>query len=113
MARHAQPADSSLLSIRAGSLVLLWVTGLVAGFFALLGSAAKYTTCTASSKGLACRPGGFALSIADLIAVIVVVTAATLLTHNQRAIRILAVTITALALLGVSLLGTRALLDTA
>lgn len=83
MGRHAKAPSVRARVARAGSLAVVWVGGLAAGFFALLSVAARYTTCTTSAPGLACRPAGTAIGGSLVIGVIATVTAATVLTHDR------------------------------
>jgi hypothetical protein len=81
--RHAKAVSSRSRAARATALAVVWLGGLAAGFFALLSVSARYTTCSASAHGLACRPAGTAIGGTLVIGVIATVTAATVLTHDR------------------------------
>jgi hypothetical protein len=86
--------------VRGSALVLIWLGGLGAGFFAILGAAARYS-CGPSANGLACRPAGSALGAGIALGVIAIVTAVTVLTHDREPRRLGALTgVGAVALLG-------------
>jgi hypothetical protein len=70
--------------IRGFSLALIWVGGLAAGFFGILGVAARYG-CARSAHGLACRQSGSVLGFVIIAAVVAVVTAFTVFTHGRGA----------------------------
>lgn len=92
---------------------MLWLAGLGAGYYALLAAAAKYTTCTAHSTGLACRTSGFSLAIALVVAIVAVVTAATVVSHRRASRWIVLIVLAALIALGGCLFAAHSLLDTA
>jgi hypothetical protein len=93
--------------------VLVWLGGLGAGSFALLSVGARYTGCSASAHGLACRPAGTAVGALIVVGVIATVTAATVLTHDRELRRIVGLGVLGVVLLGVWYLAAHALLDTA
>jgi hypothetical protein len=99
--------------VRASVLAIVWLAGLAAGFFALLSVAARYTTCTTSAHGLACRPAGTAIGGSLVIGVIATVTAATVLTHDRGPRRSATWGLFGTAALGASYLAAHALLGTA
>jgi hypothetical protein len=109
--RHAKAAGPSRLP-RLAAVVLVWLVGLVVGFFGVLSVAARYG-CGASQNGLACRPAGTALGVAVIVAVIVVVTTITLLTFDRKPAWIAAWTMIGLVALGLCYLGAQGLLGTA
>jgi len=111
--RHAKPVSSRSRLARASALAIVWIGGLAAGFFALLSVAARYTTCSASAHGLACRPVGTAIGGSLVIGVIATVTAATVLTHDRGPRRSATWGVLGVATLGVCYLGAHALLGTA
>jgi hypothetical protein len=111
--RHAKPVRGRSRLARAGALVLIWLGGLGAGFFALLGVGARYTGCSASARGLACRPAGTAVGAVIVLGVIATVTAATVLTHDRELRRIVGLGVLSVAALGAWYLAAHALLDTA
>ena len=113
MGRHAKALSIRSQVPRAGALILVWLGGLVAGFFALLSVAARYTTCATSAHGLACRPVGTAIGGSLVIGVIATVTAATVLTHDQGPRRSAIWGLLGVVVLGACYLGAHALLDTA
>jgi hypothetical protein len=114
VARHVHEPRSA----RGGAtglvlLAVLWLCGLVAGFYAMLGAGAKLG-CGQNAHGLACRPVGSALGAAIVLGVVVIVTAVTIALQDARSRRSRALRlITGLALLVACLLGARALLATA
>jgi hypothetical protein len=63
-------------------VAVVWLGGLGAGFFGLLGAAAKYG-CGANDHGLACRTSGSVVGVLIVVAVVIVVTAVTVLTHER------------------------------
>ncbi|MDT4891754.1 MAG: hypothetical protein QOE97_789 [Pseudonocardiales bacterium] len=83
MARHLKPADGRTRAMRATALVLVWVGGLVVGFFGILSVGARYG-CSHSATGLACRTSGSTLGIVVVVLVIAVVTAVTVGTHGRE-----------------------------
>jgi hypothetical protein len=93
--------------------VLVWAGGLSAGFFALLSVAARYTSCSASAHGLACRPAGTAIGSSLVLGIIATVTAATVLTHDRGPGRSAAWGVLGVAALGACYLAAHALLGTA
>lgn len=114
MGRHARAvADDRVRYARPVAVTAVWLVGLAAGFFALIGAAAKYTTCGATSTGLACRGSGTALGVLLVVAVIATVTTVTVVTHGQRPGRVAGVSAAGLCVLGVLLLLARALVGTA
>ena len=113
MGRHAKPVSGRSRWARAGTLLLVWLGGLGAGFFALLSVGARYTGCSASARGLACRPAGTAVGTMIVIGVIATVTTATVLTHGRELRRILSLGAVGVVVLGAWYLAAHALLDTA
>ena len=79
---------------------MVWLAGLAAGFFGLLGAAARYG-CGANDDGLACRGSGSLLGVLLVAAVITIVTAVTVLTHDREPRRVL--TVGAIGLVGLLL----------
>ncbi|MCW2646142.1 MAG: hypothetical protein QOF87_2470 [Pseudonocardiales bacterium] len=98
---------------RASALAVVWLGGLAAGFFALLSVAARYTTCSTSAHGLACRPVGTAIGGSLVIGVIATVTAATVLTHDRGPRRSATWGVLSAATLAACYLAAHALLGTA
>jgi hypothetical protein len=84
LARHAKLVDRRARGIRLSTVAVIWLSGLAAGFFGLLGAAAKYG-CGSSDDGLACRTSGSVVGILIVLAVVIVVTAVTVLTHDRPA----------------------------
>ena len=111
MARARGEADRRARAIRLGTLALVWLAGLVAGFFGLLSAVATYG-CSDSDPGLACRTSGSLLGAVVVLAVIAVVTAVTVLSHDRppRVTGLLAGS--GLAALVVCFVAARMLLDT-
>jgi len=98
--------------VRGTALVVIWVGGLAAGFFAILRIAARFG-CARSSHGLACGSSGSAVGAGLTVAVIAVVTTVTIATHDRSPRRVaITATLGALALAG-CYLGAHALIDTA
>jgi len=81
-ARQPQETDRRARTLRLGTLALVWLAGLVAGFFGLLSAVATYG-CSDSDPGLACRTSGSLLGAVVVLAVIAVVTAVTVLSHDR------------------------------
>jgi hypothetical protein len=96
----------------ASALAVIWLGGLAAGFFALLSVAARYTSCTTTAHGLACRPAGTAIGASLVIGVIATVTAATVLTHDRGPRRSATWGVLGAATLGAVYLAAHALLGT-
>ena len=113
MGRHTRTADGRSQLARTSALALVWVSGLTAGFFALLSVAARYTSCSASARGLACRPAGTVIGATILLGLIATVTAATVLTHDRGPRRVAACGVLGVTALVACYLGAHALLDTA
>jgi hypothetical protein len=111
--RHAKAVSQLSRFARASALVLVWLGGLAAGFFALLGVGARYTSCSAGAHGLACRPAGTAVGGLIVLGVIATVTTATVLTHNRAPSRIMAWAVFGVTALGGWYFAAHALLDTA
>ena len=111
MARHARSFDQRASTVRRSTVAAIWLGGLAAGFFGLLGAAAKYG-CGANDHGLACRTSGSALGVLVVVAVVAVVTAVTVLTHERPPRRVLTIGGIGLVALLVCFLAARALLGT-
>jgi hypothetical protein len=111
VSRHAAPVDGHARSTRLAVLAVVWVCGLVAGFFGLLGAAARYG-CSARDQGLACGNTGTFFGVLVIIAVIAVVTLVTVLTYGRRPRQLLL--IGGLGMVGIALcyLAARGLLQT-
>jgi hypothetical protein len=98
--------------VRGTALVVIWLGGLAAGFFAILSVAARFG-CSHSSHGLACKQSGSALGAGLIVAVIAVVTTVTVATHDRGPRRVATTAaLGALALIG-CYLGAHALIGTA
>lgn len=89
MARHARTVDARSRAIRLGTLLLVWLGGLAAGLFGLLGAAARYG-CRTTDQGLACRAAGSFVGVLLVVVVIAIVTAVTVLTIDSPPKRVLA-----------------------
>jgi hypothetical protein len=111
--RHVKDVQGRPRFVRATALVVVWVGGLGSGFFALLSVAARYTGCSSSAHGLACRPAGTALGGLLVLCGIATVTAATVLTHDRELPRVVLCGVLGMAVLGMWYLAAHALLDTA
>jgi hypothetical protein len=112
LARHAKSVDGRLRAIRLSTVSIIWLGGLAAGFFGLLGAAAKYG-CASGDNGFGCRTSGSVVGILLVIAVIAVVIAVTVLTHDRPLRRILVVGIVGLAVLALCFAAAQVLLATA
>jgi hypothetical protein len=112
VARHAKQIDTRWRFARAFALTFIWLGGLAAGFFAILGAAARYS-CGPSAHGLACRPAGTAAGGGLIIAVIVVVTAVTVATHDSGHRRLVGWTVAGATALVGCYFGAHALIGTA
>jgi hypothetical protein len=97
---------------RASALTFVWLAGLTAGFFAILGTAARFS-CAPSAHGLACRPAGTALGGGLIAGVIAIVTAVTVATHDSGRRRLVAWTIGGALGLLACFLAARGLIGTA
>ena len=87
MARHARERDARLRAFRGSALTLIWLGGLVTGFYGVLSVAARYG-CGRSAHGLGCKTSGSALGGLIVRAVIAVVTTVTVVTHDRDGRRI-------------------------
>lgn len=112
MGRHSDPAPGAPRAVRGTTLILIWLAGLGAGLFALLGAAAKYTTCSSKATTLACRGSGTALGVVIVVAVVAVVTTITVATHGRDRRWIILAGVAGLLLLAGLFFGARALLQT-
>ena len=90
---------------------LVWLAGLVAGFFALLGAAAKYG-CASTDRGLGCRTSGSLLGALLVVVVIADVTAVTVVSFGRPPRSVLAVGAGGLAALVACFVAARMLLAT-
>ena len=112
MGRHARSTSARWRLARGSALTLIWLGGLAAGFFAILGAAAHYS-CAHNAHGLACRSAGPAVGTMLVLAVITIITAVTVATHDSGERRLLTWTAAgALALLA-CYFGAQALISTA
>jgi hypothetical protein len=111
VARHAKTVDGRSRSTRTVTLIVVWLGGLAAGFFGLLGAAARYG-CGSSDHGLACRGSGSFVGVLLIVVVISVVTGVTVLTYDRAPRRVILVGIAGLVGLTVCFLLARALLAT-
>ena len=66
---------------------MIWLAGLVAGFFGLLGATTRYG-CASGDDSFACQTAGSVVGVLIVVAVVVVVAAVTLLTANSSLRRI-------------------------
>jgi hypothetical protein len=110
MARHVQARGGRLA--RVGAVGVLWLAGLGVGFYSILSAGARYG-CSKSDSGLACKNTGTVLGVLLIVAVVLVVTAGTVLAQDASSWpgRVLRIGL-ALVLLAACLLGAHALLDT-
>jgi hypothetical protein len=110
VARHVRARNGRLAQL--GAVGVLWLAGLGVGFYAILGAGARYG-CARNDKGLACRTSGSALGVLIVVAVVLVVTAGTVLAQDARSWRARIGRIAAaLVLLAACLFGAHALLST-
>jgi uncharacterized membrane protein len=110
--RHTDPAAGAPRAVRLTTIVLVWLAGILAGLFALLGAAARYTTCSSKATTLACRSSGTTVGAVLVIAVVTVVTTITVATHGKDRRWITIAGVHALLVLACLFLASRALLDT-
>lgn len=68
----------------------VWLVGLVAGFFGLLGATTRYG-CAGGDHSFACQTGGSVVGILIVVLVVVVVAAVTLLTGRGSTHRIVVI----------------------
>src|SRR5690349_13779040 len=87
MSRHARSIDRPTRTATLLTVLVIWAAGLAAGFYALLGVAARYG-CGANQHGLGCGNAGTAVGIALVLAVIVTVTTVTVLAHGRTPARV-------------------------
>jgi hypothetical protein len=92
-------------------MAVVWLAGLAAGFFGLLGAAARYG-CGVNDKGLACTGSGSTLGVLLVLAVITVVTVVTVRIHDREPRRVITIGAVGLVALALCLLFARMLLDT-
>jgi uncharacterized membrane protein len=111
VARHARTVDRRARVIRLSTVTVVWIGGLTAGFFGLLGAAARYG-CGTSDTGLACRTSGSVVGGLIVVAVIIVVTTVTVLTHERPPRRVLTTGGIGLVALVLCLVAARGLLGT-
>jgi hypothetical protein len=111
MSRHARSVDRPTRVTGLLTVIVVWAAGLAAGFYALLGVAARYG-CSSSHHGLGCGNGGTAVGVVLVLAVIATVSTVTVLAHGRTPARVLAIGVCGLAVLVACYFGTHALLDT-
>jgi hypothetical protein len=115
--RHAHrpyaPARQSPRALRWTAVAVVWAAGVAAGLFALLAGGSRFATCSAHATGLACRSTGTALAVLLLLAVVAVVSTATVLAVSRTPAHLVVLTVVALVLLAGCLIGARSLLATA
>jgi hypothetical protein len=103
--------DARLRAIRIATVAVVWLGGLVAGFFGILGATAKYG-CAARNAGFGCRTAGSVSGVLIVLAVIAIVIAVTVMTHDRPRRRILVIGGVGLAALAVCFAAAQALLAT-
>ena len=117
MARHAHRRAGlpgrAPRPLRWLAVALIWLAGVAAGLFTLVAGAARVVTCSAHAPGLACRGTGTVFAVLLLVAVVAVVTSATVLTLARTSAQLAALTVVAVAVLVGLLAGARSLLATA
>ena len=112
MGRHSTSAGGRPRSLRLPTLLLVWLAGLAAGLFALLGAAARYTTCSSHATSLACRSTGTSLGVVLVVCVIAIVTAATVLSYGRTRRGVVTIGLVAILVLVGLFFASRALLAT-
>jgi hypothetical protein len=110
--RRAEDVDRRVHTIRVGTVLLVWLCGLAAGFYGLLAAAARYG-CGVHQTGLACRGSGSLIGILIVIVVIAVVTAVTIVVPNRPPRGVLIAGGAGLAALVLCLVAARSVLATA
>ena len=111
MSRHARPIHGPTRAAALLTVLVVWAAGLAAGFYALLGVAARYG-CGANQHGLGCGNGGTAVGAVLVLAVIATVTSVTILAHGRTPGRVAAIGACGLIVLAACYFGTHALLKT-
>jgi hypothetical protein len=111
LASHLDEADRRARAIRLGALALVWLAGLLAGFFGLLAAVATYG-CADSDRGLACRTPGSLLGAVVVLAVIAVVTVVTVRSQGRPPRSVAVLTGSGLVALLACFVAARMLLDT-
>jgi hypothetical protein len=104
--------DRRLRAIRISTVSLIWACGLAAGFFGLLGAAARYS-CNAHESGFGCQTSGTIVGIVVLLAVIVVVASVTVLTYDRPARRVVTIGVVGFLVLVACFVVARVLVATA
>jgi hypothetical protein len=90
LAKHPKAVDSRARTTRFVIVAVIWVCGLLAGFYGLLGAAARYG-CNANDDGFACRRSGSVVGVLITVAVVAIVAAVTLMTHGRSTRQLIAV----------------------
>jgi hypothetical protein len=109
--RHTKEPTKQWRLARGSALVLIWLGGLAAGFFAILSAAARYS-CGPTAHGLACRPAGSALGLVIALCVVATVTTVTVFTHDRGPRRLVGMTGLGATALLACYLGAHALVGT-
>ena len=104
--------DRRLRAIRLSTVSVIWLGGLAAGFFGLLGATAKYG-CASGDNGFGCRTSGSIVGILIVVAVIAIVIAVTTLTVDRPRHRVLVVGLVGFGALAVCFALAQVLLATA
>jgi hypothetical protein len=110
--RHSNAVAGTSRAVRGTTLLVIWLAGIGAGLFALLGAAAKSTTCSAKATTLACRSSGTMLGAVLVVAVVAVVTTITVATHGRDRRWTIVAGVIGLLVLAALFLAARALLST-
>ena len=111
MSRHARSIDRPTRAAALVTVLVTWAAGLAAGFYALLGVAARYS-CGTNRHGLGCGNGGTAVGVLLVLAVITTVTTVTILAHGRTPGRVAAIGVCGLVVLFACYFATHALLKT-
>lgn len=94
------------------TVAAVWLVGLFAGFFGLLGAAARWG-CGMHDNGLACHPSGSLLGVLIVVVVVGVVTGVTVLVSGRSTRGVLAIGGMGLVALVLCWIAARSLLATA
>jgi hypothetical protein len=109
--RHAKVVDRRARTTRVSTVGVVWLAGLAAGFFGLLGAAARYG-CGANDHGFGCRGSGSVVGVLIVVAVVAIVTAVTVLSFDRDPRRVIGIGGLGLIALAVCFVAARTLLGT-
>jgi hypothetical protein len=111
LARHLRTVDRRDRGARIGTVAVVWLAGLTAGFYGLLAATARYG-CSSADHALACGTPGSLLGVLVVVVVIAVVTAVTVLAFGRGDRAVVWFGATGLAALALCFAGARMLLST-